>query len=49
VALAWLLTRPGVVSPIASARTTRQLEELLPMAELELATEEVEALTRASE
>jgi aryl-alcohol dehydrogenase (NADP+) len=49
VALAWLLTRPGVVAPIASARTTDQLAELLPMADLRLAPDEIDALTRASD
>ena len=47
VALAWLRTRPGVVSPIASARTPEQLAELLPMAALDLAEDEAERLTAA--
>jgi aryl-alcohol dehydrogenase-like predicted oxidoreductase len=49
VALAWLLSRPGIVSPIASARTTEQLAELLPMAELRLDEDELARLTAASE
>jgi aryl-alcohol dehydrogenase-like predicted oxidoreductase len=49
VGLAWLVTRPGVVAPIASARTTEQLAELLPMADLRLAPDEIDALTRASD
>lgn len=48
VALAWLRGRPGVVAPIASARTVSQLEELLPMAELTLTPEEAGRLTDAS-
>jgi len=32
VALAWLLTRPRVAAPIASARTTQQLDQILPTA-----------------
>jgi aryl-alcohol dehydrogenase (NADP+) len=47
VALAWVKARTGVVAPIASARSVAQLEELLPMAELELSAEETEALDRA--
>jgi len=48
VALAWLRGRPGVIAPIASARTVAQLEELLPMAELTLTPEETGRLTDAS-
>jgi aryl-alcohol dehydrogenase (NADP+) len=47
VALAWLRTRPVVVAPIASARSPRQLAELLPMATLELAQDEADRLTAA--
>lgn len=47
VAIAWLLARDEIVSAIASARTTGQLEELLGAAELELAPEEVAALDAA--
>jgi aryl-alcohol dehydrogenase-like predicted oxidoreductase len=49
VAIAWLLTRPGVVSVIVGARTDEQLEDNLGAAELELSDEEVarlEALSR---
>jgi aryl-alcohol dehydrogenase-like predicted oxidoreductase len=45
VALAWLLTRPRVVAPIASARTTRQLEQILPAAELALTPAEADQLS----
>ncbi|MFC5748745.1 aldo/keto reductase [Actinomadura rugatobispora] len=48
VALAWLLARPTVVAPIASARTVRQVPALLKVAELALTAEEVERLTAAS-
>ena len=34
VALGWLRGQPGVVTPIASARTTEQLAEILPVIEL---------------
>ena len=47
VALAWLRAQPTVHAPIASARTVAQLDELVPMAELELSSDEVAALTDA--
>jgi aryl-alcohol dehydrogenase-like predicted oxidoreductase len=34
VALGWLRAQPGVVTPIASARTVEQLTEILPVVEL---------------
>jgi aryl-alcohol dehydrogenase-like predicted oxidoreductase len=49
VALAWLAAQPTVTAPIASARTVDQLATILPMAELELAPDELAALTDASE
>jgi aryl-alcohol dehydrogenase-like predicted oxidoreductase len=48
VALAWLRARPRVVAPIASARTTEQLAQILPAATLELADDEVERLASAA-
>jgi aryl-alcohol dehydrogenase (NADP+) len=48
VALAWLLGRPGVVAPIASARTREQLAELLPAATLSLRPDEMSRLDAAS-
>jgi aryl-alcohol dehydrogenase (NADP+) len=45
VALAWLLAQPRVVAPIASARTTEQLEQILPAATLELTRAEVDRLS----
>ena len=45
VALAWLRTRPTVVAPIASARNTEQLEQILPAASLELTAGELEQLS----
>ena len=47
-ALAWLLTRPAVVAPIASARTPEQLVDLLPMATLELTAAEVALLDESA-
>ncbi|MFG2573729.1 aldo/keto reductase [Streptomyces sp. NPDC048481] len=48
VALAWLAAQPTVAAPIASARTAEQLPALLALADLELTTTELDALTRAS-
>jgi aryl-alcohol dehydrogenase-like predicted oxidoreductase len=49
VAIAWLLTRPTVAAPIASARTLEQLGEILPGANLRLTPDEVQRLTAASD
>ena len=48
VAIAWLLTRPTVTAPIASARTTGQLAQILPAADLALTSAEVDLLTSAA-
>jgi aryl-alcohol dehydrogenase-like predicted oxidoreductase len=48
VALAWLRAQPHIVAPVASARTTEQLEEILPSAALELTPAEVTRLSAAS-
>ena len=48
VALAWLRAQPRVVAPIASARTTEQLAQILPAATLELTAAEVERLAAAA-
>jgi aryl-alcohol dehydrogenase-like predicted oxidoreductase len=45
VAIAWLLAQPTVTTPIASARTTAQLAQLLPAAELKLTPDEVTLLS----
>ena len=47
VALAWLAAQPTVVTPIASARNTEQLAQILPMASLELTDDELLQLTEA--
>ena len=47
VAIAWLIAR-GVTAPIASATNVEQLREILSGATLDLTTEEVAALNRAS-
>jgi aryl-alcohol dehydrogenase-like predicted oxidoreductase len=48
VALAWLLTRPGVSSLVIGARTEEQLADNLGAASLELADEELDRLERLS-
>jgi aryl-alcohol dehydrogenase-like predicted oxidoreductase len=48
VALRWLADQPTVVAPIASGRSVEQLADLLPMQDLELADDELQALTDAS-
>jgi aryl-alcohol dehydrogenase-like predicted oxidoreductase len=48
VALAWVRAQPGVVAPIASARNTEQLAEILPGAGLELSEDELYELTEVS-
>jgi aryl-alcohol dehydrogenase-like predicted oxidoreductase len=48
VALRWLADRPTVVAPIASARSLEQLADLLPMQDLVLADDELQALDDAS-
>lgn len=44
VALAWLRAQPTVLAPIASARTVDQLQEILPMVDLQLGSDEIEKL-----
>ncbi|MGZ4098268.1 MAG: aldo/keto reductase, partial [Bacteroidia bacterium] len=49
VAIAWLLTRPAVSAPIASATSIQQLEHLFVGASLKLTNNELLALNEASE
>jgi aryl-alcohol dehydrogenase-like predicted oxidoreductase len=49
VALAWLMARPSVTAPIASATTTEQLSELIGATELKLDPTSIELLNWASE
>ena len=49
IALTWLRDRPGVVAPLASARTTDQLDPILTALTLHLAPEEIDRLTRVSD
>jgi aryl-alcohol dehydrogenase-like predicted oxidoreductase len=48
IALAWLMARPGVTAPIASATTPDQLREILRAATLKLDAEAIKALDAAS-
>ncbi len=48
VAIAWVMAQPGVTSPIASATSVAQLEELVKAAELQLDAETMALLDDAS-
>lgn len=48
VALAWLIQRPSITAPIASATSVTQLAELSKSAQLQLTPEQVAALDTAS-
>jgi hypothetical protein len=48
VALAWLMARPSVTAPIASATTLEQLHELVAATQLELPRGAIERLNQAS-
>jgi aryl-alcohol dehydrogenase-like predicted oxidoreductase len=49
VALAWLADQPTVAAPIASARTTGQLADLLPVLDLHLTADELRLLSHVSQ
>jgi aryl-alcohol dehydrogenase-like predicted oxidoreductase len=48
VALAWIIVRPSVTAPIASATSVEQLESLTAATRLQLSAEDVELLNDAS-
>ena len=48
VALAWLLSRPNVLAPIASATKEEHLDDLFAAADLELTPAQLDALSAAS-
>lgn len=48
VALAWLMARPGITAPIASATSLDQLKDLVDSTNLELDAASIEALNQAS-
>lgn len=49
IALAWVMARPSVTAPIASATSVDQLEELMDAARLDLDEAAIERLNEASE
>jgi aryl-alcohol dehydrogenase-like predicted oxidoreductase len=48
VALAWLISRPGITAPIASATSVEQLHEITKAVELVLSNDALELLTEVS-
>jgi aryl-alcohol dehydrogenase-like predicted oxidoreductase len=48
VALAWVIARPGITAPIASARSIEQLDQLLQASALELSADSMRLLDEAS-
>lgn len=48
IALAWVMARPGITAPIASATSIQQLNDLTKAANLNLAAEAIHLLTAAS-
>jgi aryl-alcohol dehydrogenase-like predicted oxidoreductase len=48
IALAWLIARPSVTAPIASATTLEQLGELVEAAEIDLDAESIQKIDAAS-
>lgn len=48
VALAWIMAKPAVAAPIASATSVAQLSELMGALRLTLSAEDVASLDRAS-
>jgi aryl-alcohol dehydrogenase-like predicted oxidoreductase len=49
IALAWLLSKPNIVAPVASASTADQVFDLVAAASIRLTRHEITALDRASE
>jgi len=49
VAIAWLIARSGIVAPIASATSVKQLHEITKATELNLSRETIELLNKASD
>ncbi len=48
IALAWVIARPGITAPIASATSISQLSELVKAVDVELSGEEIDVLNKAS-
>jgi aryl-alcohol dehydrogenase-like predicted oxidoreductase len=49
VALAWLIARPSITAPIASATSVKQLESLAEATRISIDKEDLAALTEASD
>ncbi len=49
VTLAWILTRPGITAPIASATSVEQTQELLASVFLQLTADEIASLNEVSD
>jgi aryl-alcohol dehydrogenase-like predicted oxidoreductase len=49
IAIAWLIARPSITAPIASATNVEQLDDLVEAAQLQLDPEAIEILNKASE
>jgi aryl-alcohol dehydrogenase-like predicted oxidoreductase len=48
ISLAWLLARPGITSPITSANTAGQWQDLAGAVSIKLSPEDVQVLDEAS-
>jgi aryl-alcohol dehydrogenase-like predicted oxidoreductase len=49
IAIAWLIARPSITAPIASATNVEQLDDLVEAAQLQLDPEAIEILNKVSE
>jgi aryl-alcohol dehydrogenase-like predicted oxidoreductase len=47
-ALAWIMARPGITAPIASATSARQVHELVKATDLALSSDDIDLLNSAS-
>jgi aryl-alcohol dehydrogenase-like predicted oxidoreductase len=48
VAIAWVIARPGITAPIASATSTKQLKDIIAATQLNLSKQRIELLNKAS-
>ena len=48
IALAWIMTKPAIAAPIASATSVAQLSELMGALHVTLSAEDIAALDRVS-
>jgi aryl-alcohol dehydrogenase-like predicted oxidoreductase len=48
VAIAWVIARPGITAPIASATSTKQLKDIIAATQLNLSEESIKLLNKAS-